>query len=334
MADNTAKKNIGKEIALDAKSVNRIKNTTIKNIIEMEAKHLQRLSHDFDERYARLIITKGKIVSDQNKILEALRDAFEEIYGDSYNYDTQQYDVEYPTFFDEWDYDLSCGEMIEANPTSTSATALESYADALPPKQTLAKEGELTAWMEQSVIQIENSIGTGISQASEALKQIKAMRDGQIARLQKEIDTIKTERDKAKGEAYSFRDKYEVLTAEYEELQGKENVKNSIDVNTIKANLKNFAENYATSDDTASTKELKQILLWFNEIMEGTAWDAVSVKTIQRELVAIFNKAKKNNQTPMVQGDYVVTKNVENEVKGVAKGATGISVNLRQNNGE
>ena len=36
----------------------------------------------------------------------------------------------------------------------------------------------------------------------------------------------------------------------------------------------------------------------------------------------------------MVQGDYVVTKNVENEVKGVAKGATGISVNLRQNNGE
>lgn len=331
MADKTTKKSIEKGIALDARSMERIRKATVAQITDMEYKHLSRLTHDFDEPYSRMVVAKGEDGDEQKELLDALKEAFEEVHRTGYNSFTNDYDYDcdIPDYFDEWDYDISCGELITERPVATTIDPT-----VLPPQQTLAEEGELTAWMENAVTQINNTLGAGINSASEVLNQIKAMRDGQIARLQKEIDTIKTERDKAKGEAYSFRDKYEVLTAEYEKLQGKENVKNSIDVNTIKANLKNFAENYATSDDTASTKELKQILLWFNEIMEGTAWDAVSVKTIQRELVAIFNKAKKNNQTPMVQGDYVVTKNVENEVKGVAKGATGISVNLRQNNGE
>ena len=42
-----------------------------------------------------------------------------------------------------------------------------------------------------------------------------------------------------------------------------------------------------------------------------------------------LKELKTNNvpQTPIVYGDLVITKNVQNEVSGVAKGATGVSIN-------
>lgn len=331
MADKTTKKSIEKGIALDARSMERIRKATVAQITDMEYKHLSRLTHDFDEPYSRMVVAKGEDGDEQKELLDALKEAFEEVHRTGYNSFTNDYDYDcdIPDYFDEWDYDISCGELITERPVATTIDPT-----VLPPQQTLAEEGELTAWMENAVTQINNTLGAGINSASEVLNQIKAMRDGQIARLNKKVEQSEEECGVLSAELDTLRNDLEFLKAENSRLRSESNPANTIDINSVKKGLKAFAENYATSDDTASTKELKQILLWFNEIMEGTAWDAVSVKTIQREMVAIFNKAKKNNQTPMVQGDYVVTKNVENEVKGVAKGATGISVNLRQNNGE
>lgn len=67
-------------------------------------------------------------------------------------------------------------------------------------------------------------------------------------------------------------------------------------------------------------REMRKQCMFENHLIEIFAYRAKMEK---------LKELKTNNvpQTPIVYGDLVITKNVQNEVSGVAKGATGVSIN-------
>ncbi len=95
--------------------------------------------------------------------------------------------------------------------------------------------------------------------------------------------------------------------------------KETVPLSVLADGLKDYAEE-------ADINEAYDLFSQLNNVLYGIpAW----TKNVP-ELKKFFRKARKDMEKGnIVQGDYVLTKNVENEVNGVASGATGINVNKK-----
>ena len=65
------------EESLDPKDVDCIKQLDIDKLLAMKASHLEKLTHDFDESYAKIVMSIAKNPQEQRKLLDALKKAFD-----------------------------------------------------------------------------------------------------------------------------------------------------------------------------------------------------------------------------------------------------------------
>lgn len=89
--------------------------------------------------------------------------------------------------------------------------------------------------------------------------------------------------------------------------------------------LKSLADGLKTYAKLYGLKEGKELLKSLSYLLKK---EHVWIDNID-SLENFFITAENENKQPVYQGDYVLTKNVENEVNGVASGATGINVNKK-----
>ena len=94
--------------------------------------------------------------------------------------------------------------------------------------------------------------------------------------------------------------------------------KETVPLKSLADGLKTYAKLYGLKEGKDLLKSLSYLLkkehVWIDNI---------------DSLENFFITAENENKQPVYQGDYVLTKNVENEVNGVASGATGINVNKK-----
>ena len=67
------------EESLDPKDVDCIKQLDIDKLLAMKASHLEKLTHDFDESYAKIVMSIAKNPQEQRKLLDALKKAFDSL---------------------------------------------------------------------------------------------------------------------------------------------------------------------------------------------------------------------------------------------------------------
>ena len=126
--------------------------------------------------------------------------------------------------------------------------------------------------------------------------------------LQKENEELR-----AKQEAWRESDEYKAERRKWES-----ETQQHIGIMELKAKLLKYAETYSTNE----SERIRLVVLCLNEILRATAWESIAT-TILEEVMNVVRK----NEIPPVAGDLVMTKNVINEVNGVAQGAIGINLN-------
>lgn len=126
--------------------------------------------------------------------------------------------------------------------------------------------------------------------------------------LQKENEELR-----AKQEAWRESDEYKAERRKWES-----ETQQRIDIMDLKARLLKHAETYSLNE----SERIRSLVLNLNEILRATAWESIST-TILEEVMKVVRK----KEIPSLAGDIVLTKNVGNEVNGVAQGAIGIIVN-------
>lgn len=369
---------------LDRKAIERINRLSGQQIEGLEPKYIKTLTCDFDEHYARLVISKGTILIEQRRLLDAIYDSFKTLYLDYDQFGEEFMTRDFPEYFNEWDNALAFGELISSEPEFTEPAKIPIQPAASIP-QLLNEEGMLKHWMSMSMNQLSAAINDVISNAQGVTEQIKGMRDGSITRLLKRVKAINEElkncqaqcekleeenhrlqswfddwqqlRQKVANEMYDASDIAEVsgvedpsvmadaidaimsgytLQKENEELRAKQEAwreseeykaerrkwesetQKRIDIMELKARLLKHAETYTPTE----SERIRSFVLNLNEILRATAWESIST-TILEEVMNVVRK----NEVPPVAGDLVMTKNVSNEVNGVAQGAIGINVN-------
>ena len=169
---------------LDAKDVARIQRLSGQQIVEMEARHLMRLTHDFDERYARLVVEKGNNSIDQGKLLKALKDAFDNIHITDWWNNDPQYDKTPPSYFSEWDFQIAIDGSIVREHESILQIEIPS-APTL--SEMLAEEGLLKEWLREANHSLESALCVAKENAEEVFTQIKTLRDGSLTRMQEKL---------------------------------------------------------------------------------------------------------------------------------------------------
>ena len=93
---------------LDKKTIDRIERLSLQQIVALESKYFKVLTCDFDERYARLILSKVTDIGDQRKLLDAIRKGFDYCYID---FNSFNYERELPSYFEDWDNALAFGDV-------------------------------------------------------------------------------------------------------------------------------------------------------------------------------------------------------------------------------
>ena len=62
--------------ALDKKTLDRINRLSCQQILELKVKYIKMLTCDFDERYARLVVSKGSTSKQQKEMLDVIEKSF------------------------------------------------------------------------------------------------------------------------------------------------------------------------------------------------------------------------------------------------------------------
>ena len=176
---------------LDKKTIDRIERLSLQQIVALESKYFKVLTCDFDERYARLILSKVTDIGDQRKLLDAIRKGFDYCYTD---YNGFNYERELPSYFEDWDNALAFGETITAGEeTAQPSLVLVQQAASIP--QLLDEEGMLKDWMSMCMNQLSAAVDDATNRAQNITKEIKSMRDGSITRLQKRVEELEAEKN-------------------------------------------------------------------------------------------------------------------------------------------
>ncbi|MDO4995297.1 MAG: hypothetical protein Q4E32_09900 [Bacteroidales bacterium] len=352
---------------IDPKTVQRIRRLNAQQICGLAPRHMRALTHDFDGRYARMIMCKGEDTNVQITLLNAMLRAFRELYYNSY---TDTYSHPIPWWMDEWGEALAFGELVQNElPEPTAILPAVSIPDLV------GEEGLLKKWMEESMKQLSTFQQAAVAEAQDIVKQTRSMRDGSITRLQTRL----TELD---AELKESQEKCNRLQAWYDSWQ---EVRNEVAQTYDPADI---AEAGGMDDPTAMAETLGAIMSHYNLVKENEklreqqeAWresdeykqernkwerkakQGIDVQDLKSRLLAyaetfgysnseqlrsfvlnlneilrgtpwetvardiVSEALAKIKSTPAVQGDYVVNKHVDHEVNGVNTGGTGISVN-------
>ncbi len=183
---------------LDLKDVARIQRLSGQQIEQMEAQHIARLTHDFDERYARMIVEKGNSPAEEQMLLAALEKAFDAIHITGWWKDEADYDKDVPSYFGEWDFKIA----IDGSITVGEDALLPSKVNPTPAptlSEMLTEEGMLTDWMNESTRKFTEQLHEAKEHAEGMLEQIKALRDGSLTRMQKKLETMQSKLDEAEA---------------------------------------------------------------------------------------------------------------------------------------
>lgn len=191
---------------LDRKSVERIQRLTCQEIQELKPEHLMKLTHDFDERYSRLVVVKGCSIAEQKALLEVLWRDFENRHISDYWNNEPQYDRECPVFFGDWDFALAVGEMISVTDSDDAKPLPTDFKTAPTLSEMLEEEGLLKNWIESNTRSLVASLNQAQKGAGDMLEQIKVMRDGSLSRMQKELEKQVKENGELKDELENLRE--------------------------------------------------------------------------------------------------------------------------------
>ncbi len=175
---------------LDKKTTDRIERLSPQQIVELEPKYIKTLTCDFDERYARLILSKVTNIGNQRKLLDSIKKGFDYSYTDFNGY----YERDIPPYFEEWDNALAFGETITAGEENALPSQVPVQQAASIP-QLLDEEGMLKHWMSMCMNQLSAAVNDATSKAQDITKEIKGMRDGSITRLLKRVEELEAEKN-------------------------------------------------------------------------------------------------------------------------------------------
>ena len=182
--------------ALDKKTLDRINRLSCQQIIDLQPKYLKALTCDFDERYVRLVVSKGSTPADQRILLDALIEGFKDINTEYDGFGNSYMSCSIPEFFIEWDSAIAFEELITAdsNMPQPAQIAIQ-QAESIP--QLLDEEGQLRRWMDESANRFLSEINDVIKRAhfnaQIITNQFSEMRNGSINRL---LGRIKDMEDK------------------------------------------------------------------------------------------------------------------------------------------
>ena len=176
------------EEPLVPKDVVSIKQLDINNLLAMKASHLEKLTHNFDERYAKIVMSKAKNPQEQRKILDALKKAFDSCHyvpsgwGDEY-----YYNCPVPPYLDEkgWDYLLTVyGNILFEEEKGNPQLAEIAPIPAPTLSEMLTEEGLLNNWIASSTRNLETTLNGAKKDTEDMLNQLKTLRDGSLTRMQ------------------------------------------------------------------------------------------------------------------------------------------------------
>lgn len=180
---------------LNRKTIERIERLSGQQIAELKPKHMKDLTRHFDERCARLIMAKGQSTADQQTLLDAMRNCFNNLYTNYDSFGNEFLEEPMPSWFEEWDSALAFGELIQVDQQTLQLIQQELKQEvSIPVQQSMSipvlleEEGMLKDWMTMSMNRLSASLNEAISSANGITGQIKSMRDGSITRLLKRIE--------------------------------------------------------------------------------------------------------------------------------------------------
>jgi hypothetical protein len=181
---------------LDKKTLDRINRLSCQQIMDLSPRFIKVLTCDFDERYARLVVSKGSTSEEQNNMLDVIKNCFYESYKerDVFGYETLPRD--YPSYFEEWECAFAFDELITPEPDMPQPSQIViQQAESIP--QLLEEEGQLRRWMDESANRFLSEINDVIKRAhfnaQIITNQFSEMRNGSINRL---LGRIKDMEDK------------------------------------------------------------------------------------------------------------------------------------------
>lgn len=88
---------------LERKTLERIERLSGQQIAELKPKYMQALTHNFDERYARLVMSKGQSTADQQTLFDAMSNCYKVLYSNIDSFGNEYLEEPMPSWFDEWD---------------------------------------------------------------------------------------------------------------------------------------------------------------------------------------------------------------------------------------
>ena len=179
--------------ALDKKTLDRINRLSCQQIMDLRDKYIKMLTCDFDERYARLVVSKGSTSKQQKEMLDVIEKSFYNSYTGYDSYGDEILTRNVPSYFEEWECSFAFDELItpEADIPQPDQIAIKP-AESIP--QLLEEEGLLRRWMDESANRFLGEINDAIykahNNAQMITNQFSVMRNGSITRLLKRIKEI------------------------------------------------------------------------------------------------------------------------------------------------
>jgi hypothetical protein len=201
---------------LDKKTTDRIERLSPQQIVELDPKYIKTLTCDFDERCSRLILSKVTNISNQKKLLDAIKQGFDYCYMDFNGY--YERDIEIPSYFEEWDDALAFGETITAEEKKGLPSQVP-VQQAVSIPQLLDEEGMLKHWMSMCMNQLSAAVNDATSRAQDITKEIKSMRDGSITRLMKRVEELEAEKNASDARCKELVEKVNRLQSWYDDWQ-------------------------------------------------------------------------------------------------------------------
>ena len=193
------------ETPLDMKDVSRIRKMDTQRLMQLEARYIGMLTHDFDERYSRLVVAKGNTPEEKRKLLDALKKAFDNRHIVDHAPDGMPfYDNVVPEYFDKWDFELVFdGDISEEGEGCPPAEIVPAPAPTLT--EMLNEEGVLCKWLGTSTDRFEASLQEAKKHAEKIFNQIETMRDGSLARMQERLSEMQAENERLHEEVAKLR---------------------------------------------------------------------------------------------------------------------------------
>ena len=177
--------------ALDKKTLDRINRLSCQQIVALKPKYIKTLTCDFDERYARLVVSKGNTTDEQRELLNAIIDGHRQLYVQYDSFGAEFMEVDPPSYFEEWDSAIAFAELITpiADMPQTAQIAMRK-AESIP--QLLEEEEQLNRWMHNSVnsflCEMDDAIERAQIEARNITDLFSKMRNDSITKL---LDALK-----------------------------------------------------------------------------------------------------------------------------------------------